>query len=325
MFRFKFFIPFFAVLSSVAVFGFAVSTFQDGRGRKVKRVKRPVFTERDSEGIFFNNLFEEGLVGPRPTADEIRNRQSLAKRKPDVGTPDQSPGSASFAWSKFIERDVIEDEVKLLQQQLTKKVTTPVRFKTDYGSVHQSFGALSMLFAIISEYDSDVRWKTDARAAQSAFARAAVNSRVGSQQAYQGAKLRLQDLTEMVRGARFNEKPPTAPQVDWSNVVDRGTLMEMLEVSFSETLKPSTASKAEMVKNAEDILHQANLVAAIGQVLTKYGMEESDEEGYAQYAIEKSNAAKELSLAIKTNDYANAASAANAIGQSCSNCHDEWR
>ena len=167
MFRFKFFIPFFAVLSSVAVFGFAVSTFQDGRGRKVKRVKRPVFTERDSEGIFFNNLFEEGLVGPRPTADEIRNRQSLAKRKPDVGTPDQSPGSASFAWSKFIERDVIEDEVKLLQQQLTKKVTTPVRFKTDYGSVHQSFGALSMLFAIISEYDSDVRWKTDARAAQS--------------------------------------------------------------------------------------------------------------------------------------------------------------
>ena len=135
-----------------------------------------------------------------------------------------------------------------------------------------------MLLAIVSEYDTDVRWKNDARAAQAAFARAAANSRVGSQQAYQNAKLRLEDLTEMVRGGRFNGKASTDPMLDWSNVVDRGTLMEMLEASFSETLKPSTANKTEMVKSAEAVLHQANLVAAMGQILTKEGMEEADEE-----------------------------------------------
>lgn len=327
MYRFKISILFFTAFASLAAFSIVVNAFQEDQGRKVKRVKRPVFTDRDSDGIFFKNLFEEGLVGPRPSAEQIRNRQnqSFAKKTPNAGGAGGSLKSTSFLWSKFIERDVIEDEVKSIQQQLSKTVTTPVRFKTDYGSVHQSFGSLSMLMAIVREFDSDVRWKNDAPAAQAAFARAAASSRVGSQPAYQSAKLRLEDLTEMVRGGRFNGKPPSDPKLDWSNVIDRGTLMEMLETSLSETLKPSTADKTAMVKNAESVLHQANLVAAMGQILTKDGMEEADEKDYTKYAFEMSAAAQELSIAVKTNDYDTAAKAANTISQACANCHDEWR
>lgn len=326
MFRIKSSILILATLCSIAAVSLsapAIQDFQDPqKARKIKRAKKPVFTERDSDGIFFKNLFEEGLVGPRPSQSQILASKTPAKKTAETRTTDKS---TAFAWSKFIDREVIEDEVKFVQQRLTKQVTTPVRFKSDYGAVRQSFSSLSMLFAIVNEYDADVRWKKDAIAAQAAFARAAANSRVGSQQAYQGAKLRLLDLTDMVRGGNFAGKAPANPNIDWANVVDRGTLMEMLETSFGDTLKPGTASKTEMAKTAESVLHQANMVAAIGQVLTKEGMDEADEEDYAKYAIEMRDAARKLSLAVKSNDYDSASSAANAISQSCSNCHDEWR
>ena len=299
---------------------------QDKAPKKVKRVKKPVFTERDSDGIFFNNLFEEGLVGKRPSADSLKKKPSSVAGVPAVaGNRETASAGGAFAWSKFIERNVIEDEVKSLEQRLQKIVTTPGRFKSEYGTARQTYSTLSMLFAIISEYDSDVRWKKDSRVAQLAFSRAAAVSRTGTQQAYQNAKICKEDLTELIRGGNFSGKAPTSPAVDWSQVVDRGTLMELLEDSFAETLKPGTGSKTEMNKKASAILHQANLVAAIGQALTKDGMDEAEEEDYSKYAVEMSKAAMELSAAVKVKDYDTAAAAVNTINQSCSNCHDEWR
>jgi len=52
----------------------------------VKRVKRPHFTERDWDGIYFENLFEEGLVGERPNPVEPGQ---LAKPKPTKESTEQ--------------------------------------------------------------------------------------------------------------------------------------------------------------------------------------------------------------------------------------------
>ncbi len=139
----------------------AASAVQERKTKKVTRVKRPNFTERDWDGIYFENLFAEGLDGDRPlnlnpatAANPVEATTGAVVEQNQVAGP-----ADGLVWSSLIERSTLEDEVKRLQRKLTVDVTTPVKFKSDYAKAHQSYSMLSMLFAIIREYDQEVRWQ----------------------------------------------------------------------------------------------------------------------------------------------------------------------
>ena len=288
--------------------------------RKVKRVKRPIYTEKDWDGIYFNNLFTDGLVGDRPSPTEL-TRKPAATAQAATSEPAESEAGE---WSNWISSDVIEDEVKALEQSLTRDITTPVKFKSEYLKSHASYSMLSMLFGIIREYDSDVRWKKDASVAQVAFARSAAASRVGTEQAYQNAKRRKEDLTELVRGGNFAVDEKAPDDFDWSEVVGRSPVMVRLEKSV-ELIKPALATKTEFVKAMSEVFHEASLIAAMGQVLVQENMDEAEEDDYTDHAKQMSSAAKQILEACKTQNFDAASSAFNLIGQSCSNCHEDWR
>ena len=230
-----------------------------------------------------------------------------------------------FAWGSFIANDVIEDEIKSLEQALRRDVTTPVEFKSGYAKVRQSFSMLSLMFGIVREYDQeDIRWKKYAPSAQVAFERAAGTSRVGTEQAYQSAKRNTEHLTELIRGGSFaaTEQPPEV--LRWPQVVDRNPMMVRLQAAI-DGLKPATANKTEFVKNIDQVYHEASLIAAIGQALIREDMDEADEEDYAALAKSMSLAASELVTAARNQNYENGSKTFNLIEQSCSNCHSEWR
>ncbi len=301
--------------------------YQDLSPRKpklIKRAKRPSFKERDWNGIYFENMFQQGLVGDRPSPQATPPVVAAGSPPPAMAptTPDTS--NEAFAWSRSLDSSVIEDEVKVLQQHLVADITTPGRFKSDYGKIHQSYSMLSMLFGIIIEYDGDIRWKKEALQAQPAFARAAANSRVGSVQAYNNAKIQKENLTELVRGGGFNDQQKPVETVDWPNAVYRGPIMAELEDSLAK-LKPHLANKTEFTQNMESVYHGASLIAAMGNILCKTDMDDADEEDYANYAKEMTSAALQVTEGCRTNNYDLASKGFNLIEQSCSNCHDDWR
>jgi hypothetical protein len=297
------------------------ATLQEKNPKRVQRVKRPVFTQRDWDGIYFEDLFEEGLVGNRPEPEQLAS--------PITGNPSEQAAagvdSTTFAWNRFIANDVIEDEIKSAEQALRRDVTTPVEFKSGYAKARQSFSMLSLMFGIIREYESeDIRWKKYAPAAQAAFARAAGTSRVGTEQAYQSAKRNTENLTELVRGGAFATTDPPPEELLWPQVVDRNPMMVRLQVAIDK-LKPATANKTEFINNIDLVYHEASIVAAIGQALVRKDMEEADEEGYAAFAITMSTAATDLVTATRNRNFDGGSTAVNVIEQSCTNCHGEWR
>ena len=293
---------------------------QEKKPRRITRVKRPTFSQRDWDGIYFENIFEQGLVGQRPDTTRPNPATTAA-----VPTTTPATTSIGFKWSSYIASDVIEDEVKSIEQLLRQHVTTPVKFKSEYSKARQSFSMLSMLFAIIREYDkNDVRWKKYAPSAQATFAKAAANARVGSPQSYQNAKRCKEDLTELVRGGTFSGTENASEVLQWPSVVDRSPIMERLQNAI-ETLKPLLASQADFSKNTDTIFHEASIVAAIGQVLTRPDMDEVDEEDYAQFSKTMSAAARELVAATRNQDFKAGSTSVTQIEQSCSNCHEAWR
>ncbi len=294
--------------------------------RKVTRVRRPVFTDRDWDGIYFEDVFRDGLVGNRPKKIEpgtSTNPSSVAGTNSNPAE-NSNVDSGDFVWSDTIPDFVIEDEVKRLQQNLEQEVTSPGKFKSEYSKARQSFSMLSMMFAIIRQYDGDVRWKRHGPQAQVAFARTAANARVGSQQAYQSAKRRKDDLAEIIRGGNFEANEEIPEVLEWPLVVDRSPMMVRLQESIDK-IRPMMASKLEFSKNVETIEHEASLIAAMGEILTREGMDEADDDDYVALSKQMLTASKQVAEAAKNENYELASPAFNSVTQSCSNCHEDWR
>jgi len=298
-----------------------VSLQQDEvKPRPVKRATRPVFHERDWDGIFFSNLFEQGLVGDRPNpADAV----PLAASNP-AGMAGSENAPTSGSWSSLIGRDALENEIKRIQMDLESQITTPVRFNTGYKEAHQSFIMLATWFAIVQQYDADVRWKDAAGEVVANANRAAINTRSPGENSFRYSEQIRQSLTDLVRGGNFGGPEKPIDKVAWGETADRTTMMKRLNSLLGE-INQSIANESDFKNALEDNLHRASLIAAVARVLTQPGMNLADDEGYVALARAMETSATALVNSIKTPNFAAAQAASNQIDQACSNCHGEWR
>lgn len=301
---------------------------QGGRQREQKRAQRPTFAEGEWEGIFFRDLFAEGLVGNPPAASE-QSRSAAGGSGPPAPTvkagttPAAAPSSAG-AWSGLIDRDSLEDEIKRLQNGLDGQLTTPNRFSTGYREVNQVFEMLSVWFAIIMEYDSDVRWKEQAPAVLASLLVASNNTRRGGEDSFRSAVATRDSLAGLIRGGSFSGSERPANAVDWSAAMNRTTIMKNLDALLPE-LKSAAGSESSFRGASEELLKGSQLVAALGHVLSRPGADTADDDGYVRLANSMESAAAALTTAVRAGDFSGAQTAVNQIEQSCNNCHNEWR
>ncbi len=318
MLNFNFFVILLC-LASISVGNFSYSIQQEQEKKTIKRVKRPDLSGSDRNGIYFKDVFAEGLVGQAPEVGSPNRAASAAKQ----GQSTMVAGGTS--WSRFVSRDAIEDEIKLIYRKMQGSITTPSAFNSKFREVRQQLEMLSMLFAIIHEYDKDIRWKKFGGTLQVAAAKTATKARTPSRPSFQAAKLAREDLGELVRGGSIAIEEDIPAELDWYSVIQRRPLMVQLELALGEVLKPGVSNKDEFDKNKNDVLRTGNLVSAMANVLIQDGMDEADDDGYVDFAKNMGAASRQLILAIESDEFETAALAVNKIEQSCIACHAEWR
>ena len=293
------------------------------KGSKVvRRAQPPKFDKAGTD--FFADAFQEGLVGARPP--------NLGQAATAVGSASAAPAAASgggvagSGWESIISATTIEDEIKALKLQIDQEVTTPSDYAgKGYKLARRDFSVLAMMFGIIGEYQGDVRWKKDAPAVRDVFARTAANSKVGTSQVFQEAKLRKQELQDIVSGSNPFEGKGGDAKASWGAVCDRAPLMQHLEAVFEPRLKPVLSDKGQFTANLAKIQHDAEVVGAIGEVLAKEGMADADAEEYKAFCVRIRKACQEIVEACKTKNFDQASAASSEIGKACTECHENYR
>ena len=101
--------------------------------------------------------------------------------------------------------------------------------------------------------------------------------------------------------------------------------MRRLEDSFQERIQPWLSSQGEFSKNASDLLHEAELVTALAEVIQRENYEFWDDDDYLDYAKQMGAGAAAIAEGVKSNDYDGAAAGGSAIKKSCSECHESYR
>ena len=308
-------------LAAISIVG-VLTLIANGQGRKsANRAKLPTFDAAKTERVFFPDLFAR-IEGERPA-----NPNTSVAQAPIGGAPAGAVTAAgeSYAWSKIISGPSIEDEVKAIKLATDKNITTPQDFAgRGYKEVRRDFSVLAMLFAIVNEYDEDVRFKRDAAAARDIFARTASNAKAGNNNVYNEAKKRKDELLDLINGAVLAEKPE-AQENDWTKIADRSPLMQRLEAAQEKKLAKITSNADAFSEDIETALREAELIAAIAAVLTREGMPEGDDEAYAGFANLMKQSALDVVAAVKSNNAEQARKATGEIAKACSDCHDNYR
>ena len=113
--------------------------------------------------------------------------------------------------------------------------------------------------------------------------------------------------------------------VDWNEVCERLPLMQRLQVAEAEKLSPWLASDSQFQPAKRPIAHEAQLIAAIAEVLMREGMEDAADDEYGDYCRAMKQAAQEISRAAEQGDYESARQSAVRLRRSCADCHSTYR
>jgi hypothetical protein len=262
------------------------------------------------------------LVGTRP---DYEKAQSLAAGSDTADDAEVGHATSASGWSKLIDAETIETEIKRIGPNVAKLTKTPSEFKGGaYKECRRDFSVLATLFAVSAEYDGDVRWQDAAPALRDLFARAGRNCKAGSDQTFQEAVQRRQDLTDLIAGTRPKVKEAER-KAEWSKVADRPPLMQRLNIAHEDRLKKWLANKGEFAAHRDDVRHESQLATAIADVIGREGFEFWDDETYATCAKDLRQAAADVSAAVEAADFERAREASNRMTKACADCHEGFR
>ncbi len=303
----------------------SITTFAIDRQEPPRRAKPPHWSPEVLD-TFFDDAREQ-LVGKRPEKQIAKVDASDSTGKPEA--------AARFQWSQWIDADVLVTEIKRLQKTLAADLKSPGQFKSGgFKQCRLDFSMLAVLFAVVHQYDEEVRWQRDAAALRDRFARTGLNCKVASDGAIRDGAIgdgafaeaisRRDQLEALIRGNRSRMDKPADPE-GWDKVADLPVLMQRMELSHEERISPQLGSSQVFRKGAKEVHHEAQLLAMLAEIISREGYEYWDDDAYAQYARQLRDAAVDLGRASSEQNYGLAREAAGRVGQACSGCHEDYR
>ncbi|QDT59636.1 hypothetical protein SV7mr_21450 [Stieleria bergensis] len=289
-----------------------------------KRAAKPAFNQSTTKAIFFDSV-SSAIRGQRPTIDTLR-QQTAAAAAPAATGGGATGGAPKVdgTWDNMITAGSIEDEVKKRKLHYDSVVTLPGPFKSGgYQDARLDLMVMASLFAVISEYKGEVRFKKDAAAARDLLARTAFRCNSGTSQVFNEANARKEDLQSLMSGSGLGERR-TEEGNDWSAILDRSPLMEYME-ELKDQLKTASNSEAAVKAEPNEVRRPAELLAIIGYILHQEGMDDADDEDYKAYCVQMTNGALTVRRGLDANDYKTVGDGVGVITTSCDDCHGEYR
>ena len=297
-----------------------------------KRALPPKWDDRVRDAFFTDA--RATLEGERPKFGDGAGTGAVATSVAPNGTSPAGSGDSTAptvpggatAWSKIVSADTLQDEIKKYQTEVKDNVKNPSEFKGNlFKRARDDFTVLAMAFGVIGEYDGDVRWKDQAVTARDLFGQSGVNCKVATDQSFNDAKLRADDLAALIRGDTLPPKAGAEPKANWPKIANRPPLMHRLDIAQGSRLAPWTANQADFSKHLDEILHESEMVATIAEVIQRDGYDFTDDKSYLGFAHEMQTQALDLASAAKSKNYDQARAAAGKLAQACSNCHGGFR
>lgn len=274
--------------------------------------------DRQTEEVF-QGTAQDRTPGPRPSL------QPRAESQQPATTADAEKLNSAFDWSRLISADTLADEIKSHRTELTQDVRNVRTFRAGANrDARMRLSVIAVMFGLTAEYDGPVRWQKQAAGARDAFASSGRNSKAADDNTFKEARRRSEDLDELIRGGSV-EFPKSGDTPRWDEIAERPPLMQRLEISLDKRLRPWTANAREFQRHQREAVHEAEVVAALAEIIQHEEYEFYDDDEYLAFCKRLRDHAIAARTAARENNFDSLQQAVGEISKSCSACHEDYR
>jgi cytochrome c556 len=128
-----------------------------------------------------------------------------------------------------------------------------------------------------------------------------------------------------VRGESIAPPSSVEPKNEWGKIANLAPLMSRLEMAQQNRIAPATSNAGDFKKNSPQLVHEAEIVAALGEAIARPGMDNADDEKFRGYARALQKSALDLRQAVNDSNYDAARAAAGVMKKTCDSCHGDFR
>jgi hypothetical protein len=267
----------------------------------------------DVQDVFYDDAFQALSGDPPDQAKELAAiQQDLIQQGTDVND--------MFDWQTLIEAETLKTEIKRIANNLTSLTASPAKFEAaKLKDCPRELATLATLFRVIDEYPGDIPWQKSAAAMERRCLQTAEACEVGSDDSLAMVKETCLLLDDLLRGqaVEASEAKTGFPQF--------APLMQRMEITVQEKLPSLLAKPRDFRKQAMQVVHEAELLAMLSQVIRGEDYGYGDDKTYQDHADALRDAANQLKQAAKSEDFSKAVEAESAVKESCAACHADFR
>ena len=232
------------------------------------------------------------------------------------------PSIGTSRWAEVISGDTLDEEAKLIRTRLTGNLQTVATYNNSIDATTVDTLVLAALAGIAERTDGDVRWKD--RAAEIKTLAYDVWSAVGSRgaKAFRETQEPFETLLVAMDGGRVDVE--ATAEEPFGDYADRSSLMQRIDQSLN-WLKVEVGSGEKLKAKQRDVIREASVLAALGEVVAQPSYEYTEEKEYADSVTEFVNACIAVREAAEGDDYAGYQNAISRVQTQCNVCHGRYK
>lgn len=253
-----------------------------------------------------------------------------AEAKPATGPVVAKSAGSGFAWSKLAPAATLEKELDRVVNQSAEHLASDSVFAArGYKKIKDNHSMAAAWLHVLSDFDGDSKLKGEAAAVRDALSLtpltlAADESVKPDATLYSQAKNAQDALGKLVKGEKSGA-PAGKPQRPWREVALYTSAMKRMEAAQDQRIRVWTANAEELSKNADELMHESQLLAVLCQIILDKGYDNSADEDYQKWAKQLQQDCVDLVAATKAKEVDKAKALAGNIAKQCASCHEAYR
>lgn len=239
-------------------------------------------------------------------------------------TAEKKAGSGENDWSRLVDIDVLDSEVKRIRNDLGAQLQSVSKYNGHYQEIAISGGTLATIGEIVAEHTGSVSWKPNAPLVRDLGQKIRDAAHVSGASALKATKTAYEQLVDVLDGNVPAGVAAAPPRRDFSEIAPRDLVMKRMDRSF-QWLKKSGPAQQILKKQSANALQEASLLAALGRVITVGHYDSADDPKYKAHADDLSSSAAAIAAAVKSDDASAFTDAVNRVQKRCDACHADYR
>ena len=247
------------------------------------------------------------------------------------GTESQPADSASGGgaapagnWEALIPKQVLEDEVSRLQNELKASMINVGKYNSSFQQVASNGTSLAAMAYIAMQHPQGPNWQENAKYVLSLATAISDNASGRGRTAYTATQLPFEQIATILAGSKPAGLEEPDAEIDLSLSVYRSGIMERMRVA-QDKMKKDFGREEDWAANRDAVIHEATVLAAMTALIGSTDYDSAEEAEYRQFVKDMVTACQEIVSATRGENFDGYKGALDGVQKACDGCHMGYR